>query len=155
MALAFARVDSKPPVQLLSNNISPVETSARLTIGLADLTSPDSNAPRASEELDSAVRLVDPAEEVKAVITASMIEVSQDRIDLPPSLGSGYLVNARGIIMGMSIVAAENYDLDIRSLLRMSYDLTCLSKARAGDPALPWHVAIARQAQIGLLGAEV
>jgi Mediator complex subunit 13 C-terminal domain len=155
MALAFARLDSKPPVQLLSNKASPVETCPRLTIGPADLTSPDSNAPRMSEELDSAARLVDPVEEVKAVITASMVEVSQDRIDLPPSLGSGYLVNARGIIMGMSIVAAESYDLDIRSLLRMSYDLTCLSKARGGDPALPWHVAIARQAQIGLLAAEV
>ena len=138
----------------MSSNSSVTVDPSSVTAPSTDLASPDFNAPKHAEEANPSARLVDPAEEISAVVSACAIEVDDDSIALRPYEGNGYLVKSGCVLMGMSVLATESYSLDIRTLLKLNHALTCLSKARGGLE-LPWHVAMARQAQSGLKTAGI
>jgi hypothetical protein len=124
-----AVLDSEPPLRLVEgptvNSQLEVSTQPVSPPGTPDFDSLDLNGPKAAEETNPATRLVDKAGGTWAIVTTCSIDVQQYHFNLCPSLGSGYLVKRAGVMLGVRLVYADNYNIDIWHTLDMYYALTC------------------------------
>ena len=115
-----------------------------------------------SQDLEPSARLWDPSDEVWGLIAASKLTLEGNTI-IPSQLDQGYLLKRRGkhdsdgfLISGVQVMYGGlgwTHGTLLKKIFTKYRWMMSLGVARnlvGGSSPLPWHVVVARRAQMGL-----
>ena len=149
----FVCVDENPLVQVLGQ-VAPavgLEPDQALTPQplTPEVASPDVSGIRAVEE-ELTGRLVDQHNEYHAMVANRILANGDDGLELRNSVACAYLVRGGGeAVISVEVTLAER-GCDFKELLGSLHGLCMLTRARALDSELPWHLAVTKKAAAAL-----